>query len=99
MSILGNYGKIYIVTKGRGNTCKPSNHKSFVYFYIRQKIVQVHFEIPNINKCFKTSCNFQRNVIKYNSCLCKEERWSSGTEQASVKNVKDLRRSHNERYY
>lgn len=53
-----NYGKIYIVTKGRGNTCKPSNHKSFVYFYIRQKIVQVHFEIPRIKKILKKACIF-----------------------------------------
>lgn len=28
-----------------GNTRKPSNHKSFVYFYIRQKIVQVQTKI------------------------------------------------------
>ena len=58
MSFLENYGKIYIVTKGRGNTCKPSNHKSFVYFYIRQKIVQVHFEIPRIKKILKKACIF-----------------------------------------
>ena len=65
MSILGNYGKIYIVTKGRGNTCKPSNHKSFVYFYIRQKIVQVHFEIPKFRISFKGRKKFLHYLAEY----------------------------------
>lgn len=75
MSILGNYGKIYIVTKGRGNTCKPSNHKSFVYFYIRQKIVQVHFEIPKqkiktkIDFCCGICYSKHRNY-KLMDCYC-----------------------------